>query len=822
MMKYPFMTRPAALCCVAAAALAAAAPAISAAATPAQATRHYDIAAGTLDQVLNRYASATGILLAIDSTLTSGRRSAGLRGNYSLDAGFSSILAGSGLRAVTDGNGGYRLVKEQATPAASAAPDGTASTLPTIYVAGSRDGMQTQELPSYKFTAPLIDTPRSITVIPQEVIKEQNITTFTDALRTVPGITFLGGDAAANPSADRPVIRGFESRNSIFVDGMRDSGLQNRETFDIESISVVKGPDSVYAGRGSVGGSIDITTKTPVDDDFINGSVGLGTDNYRRATLDANQKLNDSTAVRLNVMGHNADEPGRSDVYSKRWGVAPSIVFGLHSPTTVTLSYYHLNTDDMPDFSVPFRSTGGPPPNIDRSLFFGLNARDRRQGQTDTGEVRIEHRFNDNWKLRNTTVFGRSTLDYIATNPQFQSPASNTLLLEAKSGKYATDSIANQTEATGKFDTYGMQHTVTAGVEFSHERDLYEGYLVSDSAGNNIRSGGPCSVAYNCAPLYGPWNPGNPWTGSVLENGDMSFPGPATHTRTGIASAYFFDSVKLSPRWIFNAGLRVDHFDVSARQAGHPNLSNTSTLFSYQAGLVFKPISNLSLYTSYGTSSNPPGANSGLGGGNDQITASNQDLAPERSRNIEVGAKWDVLDRRLSLTTALFQTEKTNARVSDGLGGMINAGSQRVRGVEFGFAGKLTRKWSVFGGYSYLDAVTTDAGPVNPALSGLPMVSVPKHNFTLWTSYDLMPQLQIGAGATISSLQYASVSATTRKWTPGYARFDAAATWHVSKSVDLQLNVNNIFDRKYFAASYPIYATWAPGRSAMLTLNFYR
>jgi catecholate siderophore receptor len=709
-----------------------------------------------------------------------------------------------------------------AAPAADAATPATESTLPAVKVVSAPSEMQTKALDSYKFTAPLIDTPRSITVIPEQVLKEKNVTTFADALRTVPGITFLGGDAAANPSADRPVIRGFESRNSIFVDGMRDSGVQNRETFDVENISVVKGPDSVYAGRGSVGGSIDITTKAPQADNFINASVGLGTDSYKRATVDWNQKLNDTTAIRLNAMGHDADQPGRTDVYNKRWGVAPSIAFGLNTPTTVTVSYYHLNTYDMPDFSVPFRSTGGTPVSTNRGQFFGLNTRDYRYGQTDTGEVKVEHRINDAWKIKNTTMFGRSTLDYVATNPQLTNATSNILSLQAKSGKYATNSVANQTEANGKFDLYGMRHTFTAGVEFSHEQDLYEGYLVSDSAGNNIRSGGPCTVAYNCTSLYGGWNPNNPWTGTIVLNGDKSFPGPATHTQTNIASAYMFDSVQLSERWIFNAGLRFDRYDVSAQQAGVADLSNISNLFSYQFGLVFKPVQNLSLYASYGTSANPPGSNSGLGGGTDQITATNQDLAPERSRNIEVGAKWDVLEQRLSLTTALFQTDKTNARVSDGLGGTINAGSQRVRGFEFGFAGNVTSKWAMFGGYSYLDAITTNAGPASPTLSGLPMVMVPKHNFTLWTSYDVLPKLTVGAGATISSMTYASVSATARKWTPGYARFDASATWRVSKKVDVQLNVNNIFDREYFQTAYPIYATWAPGRSAVVTLNFYQ
>ncbi|WP_353192817.1 TonB-dependent siderophore receptor [Pandoraea pnomenusa] len=711
-----------------------------------------------------------------------------------------------------------------ATNAPNAAAPGAVA-LPTTQVTDSAvsSPMQTKTLPSYKFVAPLRDTPRSITVIPEELIKQTNATTFAEALKTVPGITFIGGDAAANPSADRPVLRGFESRNSIFVDGMRDSGVQNRETFAIENISVIKGPDSVYAGRGAVGGSIDITTKTPRLEDFTNASLGLGTDAYKRLTMDVNRQINDQTAVRLNVMGHDANQAGRNNVYSQRWGVAPSVAFGLNSPTTVTVSYYHLNSYDMPDFSAPFRSTGGTPDGgFKRNQFYGLNDRDYRRGQTDSGEIKVEHRINETWKIKNTTMVGRSTLDYIATNPQFQSANSNIISLQAKSGKYATNSIANQTELTGKTTLFGFEHTLTGGVEFSNEQSRYEGYLVTDSAGNNIRSGGPCTVAFNCTTI-GNWNPGNPWTGSIQLNGDKSFPGAATNTRTNVASAYLFDSVKLSDRWLVNAGARFDRFDVSAVQAGAPDLNNTSNLFSFQLGVVYKLLPTLSLYASYGTSANPPGSNSGLGGGTDQITAANRNLSPERSRNIEVGAKWDVIEQRLSLTAALFQTDKTNAQVSDGLGGTINAGSQRVRGFELGWAGSLTNHWRVFGGYSYLDAITTDAGPAAAVgASGLPMVMVPKHNFTLWTDYEVMPKVTVGAGMTLSSLTYASVSPSVRKWTPGYARFDAMATYRVSRTVDLQLNVQNIFDKKYYSSAYPIYATWAPGRTIMMTLNFHQ
>ncbi|WP_024904661.1 TonB-dependent receptor [Robbsia andropogonis] len=730
--------------------------------------------------------------------------------------------AGTNKKSVNDGSG-----QAGVTLSATAASGVTAEqALAPVSVSGSTESvLQTKTLPSYKFTAPLRDTPRSVSVITDELLKETGATSFSDALRTVPGITFLGGDAAANPSADRPVIRGFESRNSIFVDGMRDDGVQNRETFDVENISVIKGPDSVYAGRGAVGGSVDITTKVAKADNFDNGSVGVGTDGYKRMTIDTNHMVGDNAAFRLNLMGHDANQAGRTDIYSKRWGVAPSVVFGLHSPTTVTVSYYHLSTYDMPDFSVPFRSTGGTPINASRGQFFGLNSRDYRRGTTDTGEIRVDHTFDDNWKLRNTTVIGRSTLDYIATNPQLSSATGNTLWLEAKSGKYALNNIANQTELTGTFSLFGVRNTITGGVEFTHQNSVYEGYLVSDSAGANLRNATSCTVAGDCVSYLGGWDPNRAWTGSIQLNAD-SFPGKALHTQTNIASAYLFDTAKLTDRWQVNLGARFDRYNANVTQQNVASLNSTSNLFSYQGALVFKPVETMSLYTSYGTSSNPPGSNAGLGGGNDQLLTTNQNLSPERSRNIEVGAKWDVLRQRLSLTGALFQMDKTNARVSDGLGNLINAGHQRVRGTELGVVGNVTEKWLVQAGYSYLNAVTVDAGKAQSSASGLPMVMVPRHNFTLWTTYQATTKLTVGGGATFSSLTYASVARTgsapaVEKWIPGYAKFDAMLSYKINKYTDVQLNVLNIFDRKYFSSAYPIYATWAPGRSAMVTMHFY-
>jgi len=704
-------------------------------------------------------------------------------------------------------------------PTSSNAQSVTA-TLPEIKVESTREGnLQTRQLPSYKYTAPLRDTPRSITVIPQALLQEKGVTTFEEALRSVPGVSFLGGDAAANPAADRPVIRGFESRNSVMVNGMRDSGMQARESFNVESITVLKGPNSVYGGRGSVGGSIDVITKSPQLDDFSRVSVGVGTAHYQRATADWNQTLGNTSALRINMMAHDADKPRRSAVDSRRWGIAPSVAFGLNTPTTVTLSYYHLSTSDMPDFSLPFQPGGNKPIAHKRSQFYGLHTRDFRDSRNDSLEIRVEHQTASGTKIRNTTQWGRTTLDYVATNPQFAPPASNNILrLQAKSGKYATNTLSNQTEFSGVFDTGPLRHTWTGGLELTAERSLYEAYLVADAAGNNIRTSGPCAIPYNCTPL-GQWNPRNPWTGSATINADMGFPGLGTHTDTDIVSAYLFDTLALSKYWLLNTGVRLDRFEVSSKQQGRADFSHDSNLFSYQLGLVYKPTTALSLYTSLGTSSNPPGANSGLGGGSDQLSASNQDLKPEKARNMEVGAKWDGLDERLSLTTALFHSEKTNARVSDGLGGTVNAGRQRVRGLELGASGQLSNRWSVFAGYAWQQAITKNAGPANPAAAGLPMTMTPKNSLSVWNSYNALPQLTLSGGVTSTSRSYASVSPSTRRWTPGYTRVDLAAIWKINTRTYMQLNINNVLDKQYFQSAYPIYATWGPGRSAMMSLN---
>lgn len=714
-----------------------------------------------------------------------------------------------------------------AAPAASGTKQDTVE-LPPISIEGQDEqGFKVDEASSPKFTAPLLDTPKSVTVIPEEVIRQTGATTLTEALRTTPGIT-LGMGEGGTPFGDRFIIRGFNAESDTFVDGVRDPGSQSREIFDLESIEVVKGPGSAYTGTGSTGGSINLVTKTPKADNFANASVTFGTDQTKRVTGDVNYRVDDTTALRLNAMYHDADVAGRDDVTLNRWGFAPSLALGLGKPTRVTFDFYHLQTDDIPDYGLPYNKVyngtayvqTGTVADVDRDNFYGLVDRDYRRTQADIGTIRIEHDFADDLTLHNTTRYGVTTNDYIATNPD---DSNNNVPYgyvwrNTKARNSQTQTITNQTDLTGNFQTGFIGHEYATGIEVSHQETTNRPYVVDTTSGTNSASPHcypfPSNGNYNCTSLDNP-NPNDPWTGSIAGSPNL------TTTDVMTKSAYVFDTLKFSDAWSFNAGLRYDNYHVEQRTtpaAATSDGTNISSFWNYQLGLVYKPLPNGSVYLTYATSSNPSGETGGDGGSN--LSATNGSLDPEKNKSYEFGTKWDVLDKKLALTTAIFRTEKTNARVSMPDGSLQLVGEQRVNGFEFTFAGKITDKWGVFGGYTFLDAEIVDDGNCATCTNdGKRFPNTARNNITLWTTYDVVKDVTVGGGATYLSKVYGNAANTL--YVPSYWRFDAMAEYELTKNVELQLNVLNIFDKRYFDRAYTTHmATVAPGRSALLTTNF--
>jgi len=687
-----------------------------------------------------------------------------------------------------------------------------------MIVIGQATPSLTGHSPNQKFTSSLLNTPRTVSVITQQQLKVMNATTMEDAMRSQPGISFRAGDAYAIPGGDYPIIRGFGSYSNMFVDGLRDSGVTQREVFDVEEMEILKGPSSVYGGRGGLGGQINMTSKKAQLTEVTAASVGFGTADYKRGTIDIDRKITPTIAVRLNAMGFDGNTAGRGDIGQHRWGVAPSIGFGLGTSTRLILDYYHYALDGLPDYSAPYYRTGGTPIAVHRSDVLALASRDFERSKTDMGQVILEHDLGKHFMFRNTVQWTSTDYSYIATNPQWQSTtnlADQNILLEAKSGIFHTDNLQEQAMISGDFKTGFIKHSVNFGIELSRERSTRNEYYVQDSSGANIRSGGSCAVAYNCisATALGTWNTGNPWTGKI----SVGEPGiPVLNTNVTTGSAYAFDTMSmLNDTLLLNGGVRFDRFMTSAVQ-GSTGLSANQSFINFQAGAVYKPRKWASLYFSYATASNPVGVDAGADG-QVALSAANQNLAPEKGTNIEVGAKADLLNGKLSTTYSLFDGKMTNVQVSDGFGNTIDAGTQRVRGAEIDIAGHLTKRWDVFGGWTYLDSTVVNGGPTGTN-NGKRFPYTPGNSIALWSTYAILPSFKFGGGLTYMSKRYTNVTDAT--WVPSYVRLDVVADYLITKRLDLQMNIQNLTNKLYYDRVYVNYSRIAPGRSVTFQLSY--
>ena len=739
--------------------------------------------------------------------------------------------------------------------------------LPTIHTQAEQEqGLKVDQSSNRKFVAPLLDTPKSVSVISKQLIADTQVTTLSDALRTVPGIT-LGAGEGGNPNGDRPFIRGYNSESSMYVDGVRNATSQNREMFAVEQVEVTKGSASALGGAGTSGGSINMISKVAKKGDALEGSISGGTDNYARITLDGNKDFGNGIAARVVVMGHQNEKAGQQDgAEYKRAGIAPSITFGLDTATRGTLGYYYLKTDDIPDSGIPYNNPfattnasakfngNGKPIDVQQGSYYGWKDRDFQKQENQVGTFKLEHDLTENLTLSNTAVYTQSKNDYLWTNPDdskgnFYNKTTGALdgsVWRRTNSRVAdTDGFTDQLALTGKFNTGTAQHRFNAGAEYSDQKTDRTQYIM-----NGLDSTGSANNTCSAAAIASGWctsvqNPSNvPWTGKISTNGADRY---NIHSKN--QSVYFLDNIELNPQWLLDLGVRWDKYEtqqtmtygarnnavtganntkITAKAGDQVTVENNKDFFNYQAGLTFKPVENGSIYVSYATSANPVGVDGG--DGSEGITAAIQNLKPEEVKTYELGTKWNVLNEKLNLTAAIFRTEKTNTRATAEDGTTQNIGETRVDGIELGVNGNITEKWAVAAGYTYLDSELVDGGYTNIGSTAAPIYqanpsngnqvqNVAKNSATLWTTYQVLPALTLGAGAVAMDKVYGN--ATNTKWVPGYVRYDAMARYNVDKNVDLQLNVNNLSDKRYFTKAYSShYATEAEGRSAVLSINF--
>ena len=760
----------------------------------------------------------------------------------------SLAAAGIALSAAQFAGAAELPTKKADTPAAEDQQK-AAKTLDAVNVRGLRDTSA-----SNKYTQALQNTPQTVQVIGRELIKEQGATTLAEALRNSAGVgTFYAGENGNTSTGDTISMRGFDTSNSIFLDGIRDVGSISRDVFNIEQIEVVKGPAGTDTGRAAPTGSINMITKQARLQNAIYGTLSAGTDNQKRITTDWSQKLSPTSALRLNAMWQDSGVAGRDHVKNSRWAIAPSLAFGLGTETRIYLNLFHMKQDNVPDGFVPTVGLPGwtPQPGleplvghpVDSSNFYGTSS-DHDKVTAQMATLRFEHDLGEFITLTNTTRWSRTKQDYMLTsfmstggtvanpaagNIHWTNPndlSTYTMNRSLPTFKDQRNSLlANQLNLGADFATGSVEHALSAGLEWTRETQDF----LSQAASNGS--------SWTPANLYNP-----DWHATGLTS---HYTGAGTHGKTTTTSLYVFDTMTFSEQFLITGGVRADRYKTEFKSAvmcsatraplcgsnpagtvyDFPTTTLSDTLINYKLGAVYKPVADLSLYANYAISYQPPGgANFALSTANNSLD--NPSMDPQKARTIEVGAKWRVMDGRLGLDAALFRTDVTNeinTQVLDIHGNPTQTGKKQVKGIELSVFGNITDAWTVSAGYTHQKAEVIEGAPVTA--DGTPNLTyTPGDSFTAWTSYKLPFGLTIGGGARhMGGLHRGTDGAKgTPSYTESYTVYDAVAAMPLSDRLDLRLNAYNLTNKDYVASINKSGYRYTPGaaRSFLLSLDF--
>jgi catecholate siderophore receptor len=746
------------------------------------------------------------------------------------------------------------------TSSSATAAEDQVTQLPEIKVeADAAVPYKAEAVQSPKFTQPLRDTPQTIQVITSDLFNQQGATTLTEALRNTPAVgTFYAGENGNTTTGDAVYMRGFDTSNSIFVDGVRDLGSISRDVFNIEQIEVEKGPAGTDNGRSAPTGAINLVSKQAFMGNAVSGTVSVGTDGQQRATADLNQTLGNlaGSALRLNVLWQDSEVPGRDHVENKRTGIAPSLGFGLGGPTRAYVNLLYVQQDNIPDGFVPTIGLPGwtPQPGLEQLVghpvdpenFYGTRD-DHDDVTAKMATVRVEHDFSDALKLSNTARWGQTTQDYLLTafmttsaldddgnptgNVQWTDVDDLSTYTLARSLSTFRDQqnriLADQLNLQVNFSTGSVMHNLSTGVEITREEQTTHSIAASGSR--------PASS------LYDP-----DWS----EEGDLSWSrtGAGAEGQTDTTSLYVFDTLKFGSQFLVTGGLRADRYrtdyrntavcnDGSGRGAvscnGAPigsivetiDAKAEDTLLNWKLGAVYKPLEIGSVYANYAISQQPPG------GANFQLSTSasnlnNPNMDPQKARTIELGTKWDLFDEALALNLAVFRTDVTNeinTQVTDDDGNPTQTGEKRVEGVEVSAVGNITENWSVSAGYTHMKTSVEEGATVS--VDGTPNLTyTPDDAFTGWTTYRFPFGLTVGAGARYSAGMHRGNDGAvgTPESTESYTVYDAMASYAVTSNVMLRVNAYNLSDEAYVAAINKSGYRYTPGapRTFLVSADF--
>ncbi len=828
-------------------AYAQAAPQPTGAVSQTQAQR-FDIASGPLSEVLPQFARATGVTFSLSLNSIGTIASPGVSGTFTIHDALQHLVEGTSVTfrftaptAVTFELHGRNesVVVTGHVPGADPYADPVAP-------------YKADRLSSSKFSEPILNTARTETVVTQEALEDKHATSLREVLRSTAGVT-LGTGEGGNAFGDRFFIRGFDARNDVFIDGVRDPGVSIRENFDVEQLEILRGPASSFAGRGTAGGALNIVTKEAQNTDFYHFETEGGfNDSLKRGTIDINKVISPVLDVRFNGMIQGGDIAGRNLTTDNRWGAAANVVYHPTANFKLTANYSHTYLWGIPDFGVPTDQVTREPVTeaglgISRNTFYGAVNRDFTKSTQDMGTLDAEWKINDHITLENKFRASKSLLNYIGTIPENPSasgataPYSSTLTffsgyvqLNAQSRYEPVSVINDEPQITFRFNTGQIQHTAILGGEFSNERIGIQGY----SGLTSELTTGPVAFASSGAPIVSVYNPPN----NIYGAGAIVLAGNPLNYKVDTSAAYLMDTANYRDFIILNGGVRYDDYHISAAN----NTSSQSAhdgIPSWNVGLAVKPVKIASIYFAYATAADPVGdeldATSSSYGGLAATQKATQIFGPQKSKSYEVGNKWGLFQEHLLATAAVFQTDVTNARETAPAnlpgytsGQIVPNAAYRVRGVDFELAGKITSKWSVMGGLVLMDPKITKS--IVPTNVGLDLANIAPKSFNLLTKYQLRRHLELGGQLVYDSrIEGGSLLAANGgiaypgtpnpTFLPPHWRFDVFAESKINNYTTLKLTAQNITNKTYYDSLYQSaqpFVRVAPGRAVYLTLAF--
>jgi catecholate siderophore receptor len=674
-----------------------------------------------------------------------------------------------------------------ATPSGFAEADFTPSYLPPVSdilhldkleVNGSKsaDSYAIQRsVTATKTDTALVDVPQAVSVITRELIDDQAMQSIADVTRFVPGVGIAQGEG----NRDTPVMRGNSTTADFFVDGVRDDVQYLRDLYNVDRVEVLKGPNAMIFGRGGSGGLINRVSKQALGRDLRELTLQAGSDSHFRATLDYGAAATAAFAYRLT--GLYEDSGSYRDGFTlKRHGLNPTFAWTVTPATTLRFGYEYFHDERVADRGVS--SYQGRPLVTDAGVFFGDPAQSPVEATVNTAFAVVEHRFGRGVSLRSHTRYSVYDKFYQNVFPGAVNTAGTQVALSAYNNRTDRENLFNQTDLEFFAETGAVRHHFLTGLEFGRQET------------DNLRRTGYFETV-------------SPTTTSVsvaLANPRTTLPVTFRPSATdannhGVAetvAVYAQDQVTLLPQLQAIAGLRYERFTVDfLNNRTGAALDSADGMLSPRAGLVFKPAGNVSVYASY-TMSFVPRAGEQLA----SLTATNRAFDPEEFNNHEVGVKWD-LRPDLAFTAAAYRLDRTNVVITDPADPTrsLLVDGQRTEGVELGLTGRLSKNWSLAGGYAYQDGriLATQSATV---VAGRRLAQLPRHTFSLWNRYDFNRTWGAGLGVIYRDAIFASADNTVTL--PSFVRLDAAVFWRLNDRVRAQLNVENLLDRHYYAAAH--------------------